>query len=131
LILIDTVSRGEEPGTVFLIEPDAGPGAAAPSAAAGALPPVCDAHGLDPDSVLRMVAALGGRPPRVLLVGCEPAEITERIGLSAIVARAVDEAVRIVRSLVNAAPAPGPEPPGADSEPGLSHWRLPCSSASS
>ena len=130
LVLIDAVSRGEEPGTVFVIEPDAGADAGA-SFAPGALSPVGDAHGLDPDSVLRMVAALGGRPPRVLLVGCEPAEITERIGLSAIVARAVDEAVRIVRSLVNAAPAPGPEPPGADSEPGLSHWRLSCSSASS
>jgi hydrogenase maturation protease len=36
----------------------------------------------------------------VLVVGCEPAEVTERMGLSEPVAGAVDEAVRVVRELV-------------------------------
>jgi hydrogenase maturation protease len=34
------------------------------------------------------------------VVGCEPADVTERIGLSAPVALAVEEAVRLVRRLV-------------------------------
>ena len=55
---------------------------------------------MNPDSVLAMVRILGGEIGRVLVVACEPAEITERIGLSAPVAAAVDQAVGMVRELV-------------------------------
>lgn len=59
---------------------------------------------MDPVKVLRMVGALGGRPKRVLVVGCEPASFGEdeggRMGLSAPVEGAVDGAVRLVESLV-------------------------------
>ena len=146
LVLIDAVSRGESPGTVFLIEPEldglatprAGPSAGGsrgsgrePRSARGAgshpAPSIGDAHGLDPESVLRLVADLGGNPPRVRLVGCEPAEITERIGLSDAVAGAVDEAVRLVRSLLRGCP-----PPRADAGDGRTgSTSLPMASSSS
>jgi hydrogenase maturation protease len=90
LILIDAIARGEAPGTVSLIEPRAG----------GAADASMDAHGMDPAAVLALVRQLGGRIDRVLVVGCEPAEICERMGLSEPVARAVDEAARLVRRLV-------------------------------
>jgi len=90
LILVDALSRGEAPGTVYVFEPDAA------VAAPGTL---LDAHGLDPASVLSLVQRLGGTIGRTLVVGCEPAEIVERIGLSAPVALAVEEAVEVVRRL--------------------------------
>ena len=96
LILVDAVSRGEPPGTVFLIEPDLGPGTPLDGVA-----PAMNAHDLDPASVLGLVRHLGGRIDRVLLVGCEPERTDESIGLSEPVQRAVDEAARLVRSLVD------------------------------
>jgi hydrogenase maturation protease len=60
-----------------------------------------DAHGMDPATVLATLAALGGRlPPRTLLVGCRVAEAGDGMGLTPPVEAAVDEAVRVVRSLV-------------------------------
>lgn len=96
LILIDAVSRGEPPGTVFVIEPDLGLGTPLDG-----VPPAMNAHDLDPASVLGLVRHLGGRIDRVLLVGCEPQRTDESIGLSEPVQRAVDEAARLVRSLVD------------------------------
>jgi hydrogenase maturation protease len=52
-----------------------------------------------------MLNLLGADAGRVLLVGCEPASIDERIGLSEPVAAAVGEAVRIVLDLVRDAGA--------------------------
>jgi hydrogenase maturation protease len=92
-ILVDAVPRGGEPGTVYLLEPDLdGPGAASPGAA--------DAHGMTPEAVLAMLRAMGGDVGRVLIVGCEPCHTAEGIGLSAPVARAVDEAVELISDLV-------------------------------
>ncbi|MGW1376331.1 hydrogenase maturation protease [Streptomyces sp. NPDC002446] len=98
VLLVDATARGGEPGTVYLLD------ATAPSApAAGA--PALDGHHMTPDAVLALLGTLsagtGGRPPRrVLVVGCEPAEVAEGIGLSAPVEAAVDEAVRLVLRLV-------------------------------
>ncbi|WP_417198799.1 hypothetical protein [Streptomyces stelliscabiei] len=60
---------------------------------------------MTPDSVLALLATLcagtGADPPRrVLVVGCEPASVDERIGLSAPVADAVPEAVRLIEELL-------------------------------
>jgi hydrogenase maturation protease len=128
-ILVDATARGGEPGTIYVIEPDLGPGAesattesattgpAATPAAAGdqdpapgaeraaddalAASPLLDAHGMQPDVVFGMLDMLGGeRPGRILVVGCEPASIDYGIGLSDPVAAAVDEAVRVVLDLV-------------------------------
>jgi hydrogenase maturation protease len=93
LILVDAAPRGEAPGTVFVIEPEIERGGGRVG---------LDAHGMDPEKVLGILAHLGGTPPRVLIVGCEPAEVEERLGLSPPVARAVGEAARVVRGLVEA-----------------------------
>jgi hydrogenase maturation protease len=90
-ILIDAMPRGEAPGTVFLLEPDA----------MSDLPvnPAVDGHGMQPDAVFRLLTMLGGDAGRVLVVGCEPGNVDERIGLSPPVAAAVSEAVRVVVDL--------------------------------
>ena len=59
-----------------------------------------DAHGMEPDAVFALLKALGGDIPKLLVVGCEPAEVSERIGLSPPVAGAVDQAVAVVRELI-------------------------------
>ena len=104
-ILVDATPRGGDPGTVYVMELDP----AAPSAAASPEPgrgiPLLDGHGMQPDVVFGMLNLLGAEAGRVFLVGCEPASIDERIGLSKPVTAAVDEAVRIVLDLVRAAGA--------------------------
>ena len=66
-----------------------------------------DAHGMQPDVVMQLLAMLGGTPGRVLLVGCEPASVTDHIGLSPVVADAVDTAVKTVIELVEVCDVPG------------------------
>jgi hydrogenase maturation protease len=97
VILIDATSRGSEPGTLYVIEPDvearAGDGCQSPM----------NGHSLDPAQVLKYASALGGPLPRIWLVGCEPAEFSAdepRVGLSEIVAEAVDRALPLVDSLI-------------------------------
>lgn len=92
-IMIDATPRGEKPGTVYLIEPDLQNYESQPPAS-------FDAHGMDPQAVFSTLQSLGGIPGRVLIVGCEPLESDEGIGLSEPVKRGVDEAVRLIHSLV-------------------------------
>jgi hydrogenase maturation protease len=73
-----------------------------------------NAHGMQPDLVLSLAGTLGVDAGRVLVVGCEPATLEEGMGLSAPVAAAVDDAVRMVTRLVT----PGPEvEPGIHANP--------------
>jgi hydrogenase maturation protease len=107
-IVIDASPRGGEPGTVYVIEVDTAAPRAVPQR--GSPPPagespLLDAHGMQPDVVFSMLDMLGADAGRVLVVGCEPATIDERIGLSAPVMAAVDEAVRVVLDLVRTAAA--------------------------
>jgi len=99
-ILVDATSRGEPPGTLYVIEPDLDD----PGGAAGA---AMNAHGMDPVTVLRLVQTLGGRPQRLLVVGCEPATFGPAdegmMGLSPAVTAALEPAMRLVESLVAAA----------------------------
>jgi hydrogenase maturation protease len=97
-ILVDAVPRGGEPGTVYVIEPDM---AAAGGDGDHADHTLLDAHGMEPEAVLSMLRTLGGADVEVLIVGCEPAEVEERIGLSEPVAGSVDQAVAVVRELVD------------------------------
>ena len=69
-----------------------------------------DGHRMAPDSVLALLDTLsastgGGRPDRVVVVGCEPADLEEGMGLSAPVAAAVDEAVRLTLRVLREAVA--------------------------
>ncbi|HEY7426930.1 MAG TPA: hydrogenase maturation protease [Gemmataceae bacterium] len=95
VILVDAVPRGEIPGTLYVLEPTRG------EAVENA--PI-EAHSMDPVKVLRLAEAMGGRVERLLLVGCEPTPADDeedmREGLSAPVRASVEEAVRLVESLV-------------------------------
>lgn len=90
-ILVDAAPRGGPPGAVSLVELDGEPASRTPS---------LDAHGMQPDAVLALLASLGGDAGRVLLVACEPAEVCDRIGLSAPVEAAVPHAVELLTELV-------------------------------
>ncbi|MDX3637185.1 hydrogenase maturation protease [Streptomyces europaeiscabiei] len=99
LVLVDATARGEAPGTLYVIEHDVG----GPNPSPGA--PALDGHRMTPDIVLALLGTLcagtGAEPPRrVLVVGCEPASVDERIGLSAPVSDAVPEAVRLIEELL-------------------------------
>lgn len=90
LILVDAMARGEAPGTLTLLEPDpTGPGAEP-----------LDAHRMDPQAVLGMVADMGGIIGRVLVVGCEPEQIEDGLGLSDAVNAAIEPAVRMIADLI-------------------------------
>jgi len=91
LILVDAVAQRGAPGTLYVIEPDLD---------AVPLTSPADAHSLDPEVVLGMVKQLGGRIGCVRVIGCEAAEIVERIGLSEAVERAVPDAVRLIHRVL-------------------------------
>jgi hydrogenase maturation protease len=93
-ILVDAVARGGAPGTVYVIEPDG------ESIERATLTASVNGHAMNPESTLALVHALGGVPPRILIVGCEPASVEEGMGLSQAVAAAVDEAIGVVRELL-------------------------------
>src|SRR5262245_35060277 len=97
-ILVDAVSRGGEPGTVYAIEPDVETAGIEPAGPEGRWE--TDAHSLTPDAVLAWLERAGGRPGRIVVVGCEPAAIEESMELSAPVAASVDVAIDMIRSLV-------------------------------
>ena len=98
-ILLDACPRGEKPGTLYVIEPDLD-SLDAPDAESA--PPV-DGHVMNPVNVLRLAKTLGGPLKKILLVGCEPESLggdEGRMGLSDTVTASIDEAVRMVESLV-------------------------------
>jgi hydrogenase maturation protease len=96
VILVDAVPRGEQPGTLYTIEPDL-----TAVDDSGPVEMIVETHGMNPMKVLAMVKALGGEPKRILLIGCEPLPSDEeRMGLSEPVEAAVDEAVGMVESLI-------------------------------
>jgi hydrogenase maturation protease len=92
-ILVDAVSRGGDPGTLYTIEPDLNDGAGE----------VVNAHAMDPVQALRAARSMGGRMGRVLLVGCEPADLggrEGRMGLTPPVAAAIEQAADMVESII-------------------------------
>jgi hydrogenase maturation protease len=103
-VLLDATARGCAPGTLYLIEPEP----------VEATAPV-DPHGLTPEHVLKLVAALGGRTPWLRVIGCEPAWLGNddegAMGLSEPVRAAVDEAVRLAEELVRTFFHPAPVTP--------------------
>jgi hydrogenase maturation protease len=55
-----------------------------------------DAHAMDFTSVLRLLKLLGGNPGEIYVIGCEPLQLDEEMGLSKPVADAVDEALKLI-----------------------------------
>jgi len=98
-ILVDACPHGQPPGTLYVIAPDLKvlDDPEAPQTA-------IEAHAMNPMNVLRMARAMNIALKNVLLVGCEPETLggeEGQMGLSAPVEAAVDEAVKLVESLVN------------------------------
>ena len=96
-ILVDATQRGQPPGTVYLIEPDLRDLEALEGE-------MIEAHSMNPVKVLAMVKQLGGEPKQLYLVGCEPAVLETEdgyIGLSEPVEAAVDEAIAMIKSLID------------------------------
>ena len=97
VVFVDATPRGGEPGTVYLIEPEIEDDGKA----------TLDTHAMDPVKVIKLSRALGARPTRTLVVGCEPQvavggeDYDEMLmELSGPVRAAVDEAVKLVESVV-------------------------------
>ena len=95
VIFVDATPRGEEPGTVYLIEPEIDEDVEVS----------LDTHGMDPVKVIKLSRALGAKRTRTLVVGCEPqvtvsGEDDVLMELSEPVCAAVEEAVKLVESLV-------------------------------
>jgi hydrogenase maturation protease len=106
-VLVDAAARGEEPGTVTVLEVELPEPDALPQ-------PVMDAHSLTPDSIFALLASLGGRPGRSLVVACEPADVSAGMGLSEPVRAALPHAVQAVRDILARTAAAAPDGHQAD-----------------
>jgi len=90
LIVIDAMSRGGQPGTVYVLQVDDVP-------LAGGV----DMHMAVPSQALSVAKALGALPAETFLVGCEPADVDQlTTDLSERVRAAVAVAARHVQSLM-------------------------------
>lgn len=93
VILVDAVSRGAEPGTLYVVEAETDESAPCSTP---------DAHVMTPEKVLELVRSLGGKVPRTLVLGCEPAQLGGEegcIGLSDAVEASLEHAVKEVDRL--------------------------------
>jgi len=100
VFLVDAISKGGTPGSLYLIEP---------SIETEVLHGV-DAHSMDPRRVLQMVRDMGGTTSHILIVGCQPATFGQEgefdegsMELSEPVQAAVEQAADWVESLVRQA----------------------------
>lgn len=96
VIMVDAASRGQPPGTVYLIEPDLNRLEALEQSAV-------DAHAMNPVAVLQLAKSLGGIKAAIYLVACEPAVLESEDGqmeLSEPVRQAVPQALAMIDSLV-------------------------------
>ncbi|MGH2967827.1 MAG: hydrogenase maturation protease [Solirubrobacteraceae bacterium] len=92
LVLVDVSRQGGEPGTLYVLEPDP-QDYARPIEDGETISP----HGMDPQTVLRFVNAVGGFSGKVVVVACEPGPIEDlSVGLSAEVEAVVDRAIEVV-----------------------------------
>jgi hydrogenase maturation protease len=93
LVIVDVTSRSGPPGTLYLIDPEV-----EPEVFAGVSP---DAHAMDPCAVLLAVRQMGGALPRTRIVGCEPVDLDEGMGLSGPVEQAIEPAIAMIRRLID------------------------------
>jgi len=91
LVLVDALPCRGAPGTVHIFEADH-------ESLTGSVG--LDAHAMDPATVFASLNALGGTAPYTVVVGCEVADIEDRLGLSDAMAAAVPAAVCAVEDVV-------------------------------
>jgi hydrogenase maturation protease len=90
VVVVDAVERGLAPGTVVAFEPEV-----------DEAEHVADVHLADPRRVLSMARTMGALPPRVRVVGCQPADVDELDErLSPRLEPAVERAARTVEATV-------------------------------
>lgn len=95
-ILVDATRQGGAPGTLYTMEPDL-------TSLTASVPATLDSHAMDPLRVLAAAQAIGGELGRILLVGCEPADLggeEGRMGLTPPVAAAIETAVDMLEDLI-------------------------------
>ena len=92
LVIVDVSRQGGAPGTLYVMEADE-------ASVDGKIEDgeAINPHGMDPQTVLRFVKSIGAWPGRVMVIACEPEDVTELgFGLSEQVQAAVDRAVELV-----------------------------------
>ena len=95
-ILIDTLARGGEPGTIFVLQPDLN------ELECAAVP--VEAHVMDPVRVLALAHSMGAQLRNIYIVGCEPETFGPEEGqmeLSPAVEAAVEPAIEVIGSLIS------------------------------
>jgi hydrogenase maturation protease len=96
-ILIDALSRGEEPGTVYVIDPDLDD--------LNSDAPAVEPHAMDPLRILALARSMGATLTCIRIVGCEPATFGPpdegQMGLSSCVSAAAERAVDVVQDLIS------------------------------
>jgi len=90
LVLVDAIPGRVPPGEVVVME------VGADDLGGGEF----DAHGMDPVAVLSSLSALGGELPPTYVVGAQPTDLSEQIGLSEPMRAAVPVAAAAVRTLL-------------------------------
>ncbi len=97
LVIVDATDRGEEPGTVFVLEVDVP--ASEELTEENRQEFLADTHLAVPSQALTLARALDILPPTVYILGCQPKECGLGMDLSEPVERGAVEAVRRLRRL--------------------------------
>jgi hydrogenase maturation protease len=99
VILIDATPQGCAPGTLYTIEPEWDESNSGGMMQNEAL----ETHGMNPVQMLSAARAMGAKPGRILLVGCEPGDLGGEegcMGLTPPVAAALNGAADMVEALI-------------------------------
>jgi hydrogenase maturation protease len=97
LVILDVSPQGGEPGTLYVMEPEE-------ESVPGGIEDgdVINPHGMDPQTVLRFVKSVGAWPGKVVVIACEPEQVSEMgWGLTERVQAAVTRAVALVLETVD------------------------------
>jgi hydrogenase maturation protease len=105
LIIVDTMPGHGRPGEIRVVAVDPDDVTASDGA---------DPHGMDPVAALSGLPSLGGALPPTYVVGAQPANLEEGIGLSDPLRAAVPVAGAVIRELLTTRPWAAGDEQGAD-----------------
>jgi hydrogenase maturation protease len=100
VVLVDALPLDEPAGTLAVVEVDLSDPQWTLGSTEALDEGVPGAHGMDPETTLRLVATLGAPVHRALVVGCQPAAVAEGMELSEPVRQCIEPAVRMVTEIV-------------------------------